>query len=129
MTNDPVTQATANDSAETPAPAAEPEWLTVPDLVEILGQSVGRIHRLIEEHRLPATRRNGPVQVPAAVLRDGEPMSEVRGTLLVLLDLGFTEEEAIDWLISEDDALRTTPLAAMRQGRKAEVRRAAQLQG
>lgn len=129
MTNDPVTQATANDSAETQAPAAEPEWLTVPDLVEILGQSVGRIHRLIEEHRLPATRRNGPVQVPAAVLRDGEPMSEVRGTLLVLLDLGFTEEEAIDWLISEDDALRTTPLAAMRQGRKAEVRRAAQLQG
>lgn len=129
MTNDPVTQATANDSAETPAPAAEPEWLTVPDLVEILGQSVGRIHRLIEEHRLPATRRNGPVQVPAAVLRDGEPMSEVRGTLLVLLDLGFTEEEAIDWLISEDDALRATPLAAMRQGRKAEVRRAAQLQG
>ncbi|WP_405217408.1 Rv2175c family DNA-binding protein [Agrococcus sp. Ld7] len=118
--------------AESPAaqsPAAEPEWLTVPDLVEILGESVGRIHRLIEEHRLPATRRNGPVQVPAAVLRDGEPMSEVRGTLLVLLDLGCTQEEAIDWLISEDDALRTTPLAAMRQGRKAEVRRAAQLQG
>ncbi len=101
----------------------------MPDLVEILGESVGRIHRLIEEHRLPATRRNGPVQVPAAVLRDGEPMSEVRGTLLVLLDLGCTQEEAIDWLISEDDALRTTPLAAMRQGRKAEVRRAAQLQG
>ncbi|WP_347753940.1 Rv2175c family DNA-binding protein [Agrococcus sp. ProA11] len=120
MTHDPLTQDTANP---------EPEWLTVPDLVEILGQPVGRIHRLIEEHRLPATRRNGPVQVPAAVLRDGEPMSEVRGTLLVLLDLGFTEEEAIDWLIGEDDALGTTPLAAMRQGRKAEVRRAAQLQG
>lgn len=128
MTNDPRTQATEND-AETSAPTAEPEWLTVPDLVEILGQSVGRIHRLIEEHRLPATRRNGPVQVPAAVLRDGEPMSEVRGTLLVLLDLGFTQEEAIDWLLGEDDALRTTPLAAMHQGRKAEVRRAAQLQG
>lgn len=125
MTEDAVTADAEVQQAET----AEPEWLTVPDLVEILGEPVGRIHRLIEEHRLPATRRNGPVQVPAAVLRDGEPMSEVRGTLLVLLDLGFTEEEAIDWLIADDDALGTTPLAAMRQGRKAEVRRAAQLQG
>ena len=103
-------------------------WLTVPDLVEILGEPVGRIHRLIEEHRLPATRRNGPVQVPAAVLRDGEPMSEVRGTLLVLLDLGFTEDEAIDWLLGEDDALGTTPIDALRQGRKAEVRRVAQVE-
>ena len=88
-------------------------WLTVPDLVEILGEPVGRIHRLIEEHRLPATRRNGPVQVPAAVLRD----------------LGFTEDEAIDWLLGEDDALGTTPIDALRQGRKAEVRRVAQTQG
>ncbi|WP_413320790.1 Rv2175c family DNA-binding protein [Agrococcus sp. 1P02AA] len=110
---------------------ANPEhaWLTVPDLVELLGEPVGRIHRLIEEHRLPATRRNGPVQVPAAVLRDGEPMSEVRGTLLVLLDLGLTEDEAIDWLIDVDDALGTTPLEALKQNRKAEVRRVAQTQG
>jgi hypothetical protein len=120
-----VTHDAATPETETQAP----EWLTVPDLVEILDEPVGRIHRLIEEHRLPATRRNGPVQVPAAVLRDGEPMSETRGTLLVLLDLGLTEDEAIDWLLGVDDALGTTPLEAMRQGRKAEVRRAAQLQG
>ncbi|GEK80779.1 Rv2175c family DNA-binding protein [Agrococcus baldri] len=125
MTQDPVTPAPTTQDAS----AHEPEWLTVPDLVALLGEPVGRIHRLIEEHRLPATRRNGPVQVPAAVLRDGEPMSEVRGTLLVLLDLGFTEDEAIDWLIGDDDALGTTPTEALRQGRKAEVRRAAQLQG
>ncbi|SDS52331.1 hypothetical protein SAMN04489719_2514 [Agrococcus carbonis] len=104
-------------------------WLTVPDLVEMLDEPVGRIHRLIQEHRLPATRRNGPLQVPAACIRDGEPMSEVRGTLLVLLDLGFTEDEAIDWLLGDDDALGTTPIDALRQGRKAEVRRVAQTQG
>ncbi|SFS17576.1 hypothetical protein SAMN04487783_2362 [Agrococcus baldri] len=125
MTDDAANPDAVNPETETRAP----EWLTVPDLVEILDEPVGRIHRLIEEHRLPATRRNGPVQVPAAVLRDGEPMSETRGTLLVLLDLGFTEDEAIDWLLGVDDALGTTPLDAMRQGRKAEVRRAAQLQG
>lgn len=126
MTNDAeTTHGTETHDTETHAAA----WLTVPELVELLDEPVGRIHRLIEEHRLPATRRNGPVQVPSAVLRDGEPMSEVRGTLFVLLDLGFTEDEAIDWLLGEDDALGTTPIDALRQGRKAEVRRVAQTQG
>ena len=120
-----MTQDTVTADAATP----DTEWLTVPDLVELLDEPVGRIHRLIQEHRLPATRRNGPLQVPAAVLRDGEPMSEIRGTLLVLLDLGLTEDESIDWLIGVDDALGTTPLDALRQGRKAEVRRVAQTQG
>lgn len=69
------------------------------------------------------------MQVPAVCVRDGQPMSEVRGTLMVLLDLGLTEDEAIDWLINEDDALGTTPMEALRQNRKAEVRRVAQTQG
>ncbi len=104
-------------------------WLTVPDLVTLLGQPVGRIHRLIEEHRLPATRRNGTLQVPALCVRDGEPLTELRGTLLVLHDLGITDDEAIDWLLAEDDFLGQTPLDAMRAGGKASVRKAAQLLG
>lgn len=104
-------------------------WLTVPDLVTLLGQPVGRIHRLIEEHRLPATRRNGALQVPALCVRDGEPLSELRGTLLVLHDLGVTDDEAIDWLLAEDDSLGMTPIDAMRAGGKASVRKAAQLLG
>ena len=104
-------------------------WLTVPDLVTLLGQPVGRIHRLIEEHRLPATRRNGTLQVPALCVRDGEPLSELRGTLLVLHDLGLTPDEAIDWLLAEDQSLGMTPLDAMRAGGKSSVRKAAQLLG
>ena len=104
-------------------------WLTVPDLVTLLGQPVGRIHRLIEEHRLPATRRNGALQVPALCIRDGEPLSELRGTLLVLLDSGLTVDEAIDWMLAEDDFLGMSPLDAMRAGGKASVRKAAQLLG
>lgn len=104
-------------------------WVSVPDLVTLLGQPVGRIHRLIEEHRLPATRRNGPLQVPALCVQDGEPLPELRGTLLLLLDQGFTEDEAIDWLLSEDDSLGMPPVEAMRGGAKAAVRRAAQLLG
>lgn len=104
-------------------------WLSVPDLVTLLGQPVGRIRRLIEEHRLPGTRRNGRLEVPAAAVRDGEPLPELRGTLLVLLDQGFTDDEAIDWLLAEDDSLGTSPIEAMRAGAKSAVRRAAQLLG
>lgn len=104
-------------------------WLAVPDLVEMLELPVGRIHRLIEEHRLPATRRDGALRVPALAVRDGQPLPDLRGTLLVLLDLGLTEDEAVDWLVAEDDALGMTPLDAMRAGQKAAVRRAAQLLG
>ena len=85
-------------------------WLSVPDLVTLLGQPVGRVHRLIEEHRLPATRRNGRLEVPAAAIRDGEPLPELRGTLLVLRDQGMTDDEAIDWLLAEDDSLGTAPI-------------------
>ena len=37
--------------------------------------------------------------------------------------------EAIDWLLAEDDSLGMSPIAAMRAGGKASVRKAAQLLG
>ncbi|MFC3276286.1 Rv2175c family DNA-binding protein [Agromyces mediolanus] len=40
---------------------------------------------------------------------------------MVLHDVGFSDEEARDWLIGEEDSLGTTPIAALRAGRKAEV--------
>jgi hypothetical protein len=49
--------------------------------------------------------------------------------MLQLLDLGLTEEEAIDWLYQDNDALGETPMAALLKGHKAPVRRAAQALG
>ncbi|WP_426624398.1 Rv2175c family DNA-binding protein [Leifsonia sp. McL0607] len=102
------------------------EWLTIPDLVEQLGLGVSRVRRLIEDRHLAAKRIDGVVKVPAVFLRDGEPLSELRGTLIVLSDNGFHDEEAVDWLLSDDESLGTTPIGALRAGRKAEVRRVAQ---
>ena len=104
-------------------------WLAMPDLVERTGLTVGRIRRLIEEHRLPATRRNGPLQVPELALVDDEPLPDLRGTMLVLLDLGFTEDEALDWLLAEEESMGIAPIEALRAGRKHEVRRVAQMLG
>lgn len=109
--------------------STERTWLTVPDLVEILDVSVGRVHRLIEDRHLLATRRGGVLSIPADFIVDGEPMTELRGTLFVLADAGFTDDEAMDWLLQPEDALGVAPIDALRAGRKAEVRRIAQALG
>ena len=107
-------------------PVQTSEWLTVPDLVEQLGLSVSRVRRLIEDRHLAAKRIDGVLKVPASFLRDGQPLGELRGTLIVLADDGFSDDEAVDWLLEEEESLGTSPIVALRAGRKAEVRRVAQ---
>ncbi|WP_349864458.1 Rv2175c family DNA-binding protein [Leifsonia sp. WHRI 6310E] len=102
------------------------EWLTIPDLVDQLGIGVSRVRRLIEDRHLAAKRIDGVIKVPALFLRDGEPLPELQGTLVVLSDAGFDDDEAVDWMIEEEESLGTSPIEALRSGRKAEVRRVAQ---
>lgn len=105
---------------------AQTTWLTVPDLVEMLGSTPSRIRRLIDDRHLLATRIDGVLKVPADFLRDDAPLPELHGTAMVLADAGFSDQEALEWLLGVDDSLGTTPIAALRAGRKAEVRRVAQ---
>nr|WP_246311928.1 Rv2175c family DNA-binding protein [Leifsonia naganoensis] len=91
-----------------------------------MGIGVSRVRRLIEDRHLAAKRIDGVIKVPALFLRDGEPLPELRGTLVVLSDAGFDDDEAVDWMIDEEESLGTSPIEALRSGRKAEVRRVAQ---
>lgn len=108
---------------------AGPQWLTIPDLVTALGITQSQVRRLIEDRALLASRVDGVLQVPADFVKDGEPLGELRGTIVVLGDAGFSDDEAINWLLNEDDSLSAAPIAALRAGRKAEVRRVAQALG
>jgi hypothetical protein len=110
----------------TDSAAAGTEWLAIPDLVQILGTSTSRVRQLIEDKQLLAVRRDGKVSVPASFIRDGAPVPELRGTLIVLSDDGFTDEQAMEWLLEVDDSLGVPPIDALLAGRKAEVRRVAQ---
>ena len=105
---------------------SEHQWLTIPDLVEMLGLTQSRVRQLIEDRHLLAVRRDGVLQVPALFLEDGAPLSELRGTIFVLSDDGFTNDQAMQWLLEVDDSLGVAPIIALRAGRKAEVRRVAQ---
>lgn len=109
--------------------ASDTRWLTIPELVETLGLGVSKVRRLIEDHTLLAARVDGIVKVPELFIRDGEPLSELRGTLLVLHDAGFSDDEAMHWLLNEEESLGAAPINALLAGRKAEVRRVAQALG
>jgi uncharacterized protein len=103
-------------------------WLPLPDVAERLGVDVGRVRRMLQDRVLVAVRVGEPrvLRVPEELLVDGEPMAHLQGTLTVLADAGFTDEEALRWLFTEDDSLPGTPVDALRAGRKSEVRRRAQ---
>jgi hypothetical protein len=112
------------------SPAAqETTWLTIPELVELLGVPQGKVRRLLEERILLGTRVDGVLKVPSEFIVDGEPLGDLRGTLVVLADAGFSDDESIHWLLNDEDSLGTTPVAALQSGRKAEVRRVAQALG
>lgn len=109
--------------------AAGTTWLTVPDLVDLLGLPLSKVRRLLEERVLLGTRIDGVVKVPAEFIVDGEPLGDLRGTLIVLADAGFSDDECMHWLLNEEESLDATPIEALRTGRKAEVRRVAQALG
>lgn len=117
-------------------------WLNLPDVAERLGIDVGRVRRLIQERRLFAVRQGERqiLSVPERFLvrttDDGwEVVPALQGTLVLLTDAGFSDEEAIRWLFTADESLAVqgwfpdhvpTPIDALAAGHKTEIRRRAQ---
>lgn len=101
------------------------DWLTLPDLVEILGEPLGRVRRLLDDSFLVGSRRDGVLRVPAVFIVDDRPLPSLRGTLMVLHDAGFDADETIDWLLTPEESIGVAPIEALLAGRKSEVRRVA----
>lgn len=105
--------------------AASSAWLTIPELAEVLDETPGRVRRLLDEHYLIGSRRSGVFAVPAVFIVDARPLPSLRGTIMALQDAAFSDDEIIDWLLSEEETLGRTPIAALLAGHKSEVRRVA----
>lgn len=119
---------TAND-------ASDPRWCSLPEVAELLDVRLRDVRDLLRDHHLAGTRpqEGGPFLVPREFLltaQDGAaepgPVPSLRGTLIQLTDSGFTVDEAVEWLLSEQEELGATPIAALRAQRIHEVRRVAQ---
>jgi excisionase family DNA binding protein len=93
---------------------------------ELLGISVGKVRRLVEDHSLVSVRRGSDRLIPAETIVDGEPLHSLRGTVMMLIDCGLKLEDAVEWLYTENEILETTPMASLLAGHKSPVRRAAQ---
>lgn len=102
-------------------------WYTLKEAGEALGLPPGKLRRLIEEQSLLAVRHDGEPRIPVDFVQDGEPLPGLRGTLILLADCGITGHEAMEWLLSPDDALGEAPVDALRAGRKTRVRHSVQL--
>ncbi|MCC3274307.1 MULTISPECIES: Rv2175c family DNA-binding protein [unclassified Arthrobacter] len=104
------------------------DWLTLPDVAEQLDLPINKVHSLLEERALVAVRLGERKirSVPAAFIADGAVLDSLKGTISVLNDAGFHDDEMIRWLFTADDTLPGRPVDALREGRKTEIRRRAQ---
>ncbi|GHF31939.1 transcriptional regulator [Streptomyces morookaense] len=118
----PVTEIDAKIDALVPA------WLNLPDIAEKLGVEVTRVRQLVKEGQLIAVRRgeNRVLMVPAAFIGEDKVVKGLAGTLTLLRDDGFSDEEMLEWLFTPDDTLPGTPAQALRENRGTEVKRRAQ---
>jgi len=101
--------------------------LPLPDVAEKLDVSITRVHALIKDGSLLAARvgERNIRAVPAELFAEGRILDSLRGTITVLHDAGFTDDEAIVWLFTNDDSLPGRPIDALHAGRKTEIRRRA----
>jgi hypothetical protein len=103
------------------------EWLSLPEVATRLDLPISRVKQLLRDRKLLAvTRPSGERAVPAAFLDGAQIVKGLGGTLTVLFDCGFDDEEALRWLFTADETLPGTPIQALYAHRGTEVNRRAQ---
>jgi hypothetical protein len=104
-------------------------WLPLPDVADQLGTEVSKVRQLVREHQVLAFRRDGILCIPGELVHDGRLLKGLSGVLTLLADGGYSDEEALGWLLTVDDSLPGRPVDALRENRGTEVKRRAQAAG
>lgn len=109
------------------------EWWSIPEVAAALQVRDRDVRGMVSDRTLVAVRHGGRAPViPAAFLvtdpQTGQPavVSGLRGTIILLADAGYDDEEMVAWLFRDNDELGSTPLQALVDLRTHAVRRAAQ---
>lgn len=107
----------------------EVEVLPLPDVAQRLGLPVTRVHQMLRDGHLAGLRRDRIAAVPVAFLDGAAVVKGLAGTITLLRDAGYAEDEILRWLFTADDSLPGTPIEALRSNRGREVKRRAQALG
>lgn len=102
------------------------QMLTVPELAERLGVDVVHARTMIKNRELLAVHRDDVLVVPERQLDGALPVKHLGACLRLLRDGGYSDEEALGWLSTEDDSLPGSPFDALHENRATEVKRRAQ---
>lgn len=91
-----------------------------------LGVSSNRLRTLIRDHNLLAASRGGVPVIPEVFFGPDGLAKHFEGLVSVLLDGGFTRDEALRWLFTEQEDLGLRPADALHTHSAREVIRRAQ---
>ncbi|MDO5048450.1 MAG: Rv2175c family DNA-binding protein [Actinomycetaceae bacterium] len=104
------------------------EFLTQREAAEKLGVAPTRIKQLWAENEILKVVKDGKPMVPAKCLTDEngfwEPLPTIHGTMFMLLDAGFSHDEATEWMLTEQESLGAVPLDCLADSRVRDVRNA-----
>ncbi|MFF0707324.1 MULTISPECIES: Rv2175c family DNA-binding protein [Gordonia] len=108
-------------------PADTPTY-SLDDVAARLHVSTNKVRNLIRDHHLLAISRNGQPAVPQVFFDDEGIAKHFTGLVDVLFDGGYTRDEIMTWLFTEQDDLGLTPADALHTHSAREVIRRAQAQ-
>ncbi|HEX5144444.1 MAG TPA: Rv2175c family DNA-binding protein [Mycobacterium sp.] len=88
--------------------AGEPVY-NLPEVADMLGIAVTKVHQQLRDGHLVALRRAGAVVIPQAFFNSsGSVVKSLPGLLAVLRDGGYRDSEILRWLFTADPTLTLT---------------------
>ena len=105
------------------------DWVTLPDLAEQWDIQVTRVRQMLRDGSLLAVRRDGVLRVPAELVAGPNVLKHLPGVLTLLRDAGYSDDEIMRWLYTDDGTLPGPPARALNGPAATEVKRRAQALG
>lgn len=104
--------------------------LSLTDVAERMGIGPTGVRDLVKAgHLLTVSDPGGGTVVPAGQLDGDVLVKHLVPVLRLLGDAGYSSDEALRWLTTEDPTLPGSPLQALHENRATEVKRRAQALG
>jgi hypothetical protein len=101
--------------------------IALKEAAQRMGVPITRIEQMVRDRELIAFKRKRVPVVPEVFVGgEGGVLKGLPATITLLRDGGYTEEEIVRWLFTDDDTLPGSPIAALHGNRGKEVTRRAQ---